>query len=156
MFCYYGARERKLSAILKTYRGSCRKSMGYAKGSGRDSIDRSRETHIRFGRKRHTPVSSLQARDTKGLVLGVLRYIYEIFEVVKCHGARQSIADLRRLSNSPAFRQSARYRMARSQQEIQSRDLYPSSARLTDRRGTRNWGGPCADFGPQRSIGRCR
>src|SRR5580700_2431094 len=142
------AKERQSSAILKTYRGSCRKSMGDPKGLGRDSIDRLRGNlyllwaNDVLNRKVNNREGAFRCGTGKACFSGVLKYIYEIFQVFKCHGARQSIADLRRLSKSPACRQSARYRMARSQQEIQSRDLYPSSARLTDRRGTRHWGVP--------------
>src|SRR4029077_8923169 len=132
------------------------------KGLGRDSIDRLRRNlyslwaNDALNRKVNNREGAFRGGTGKVCFSGVLKYIYEIFEVFKCHGARQSIADLRRLSKSPACLQSARYRMARSQQEIQSRDFYPSSSRLTDRRGTRDWGVPCADFGPQRNIGRCR
>src|SRR5271165_6181243 len=70
-------------------------------------------------------------------------YNYEIFWLGKC----DAIADLWRLSNSPCCRQSARNRMAGSQQEFQTRDFCTSPLRLTDRGSARNWGIQWTCFG---------
>src|SRR5580700_5033864 len=84
------------------------------KGFGRDSIDRLRRNlyslwaNDALNGKVNNWEGAFRRGTGKVCFSGVLKYIYEIFEVVKCHGARQSSADLRRLSKSPVCRQSAR------------------------------------------------
>jgi hypothetical protein len=59
-------KSANLSAILKTHRGFCRKSMGDPKGIGRDSTDRLRRNLYSLWAN---DARSLQARDRKGLLL---------------------------------------------------------------------------------------
>jgi len=132
--------------MVSSFRGSFEKKRVFALGATTHSIESERTRKADFRR-----------RDRKVCFSGVLTYSYEILRCLNCHGARQSIADLRRLSKSPAVCNLHATDGKKSSRTIQSGDfIIRHRPRLTDRRGTWNWGVPCADSGPQGSIGRCR
>src|ERR1700675_4815120 len=93
-----------VSAIPRTYRGSCRKSMGDPEGI-RTRFNRSLGKNLyplcandALNRKVNDREGAFRRGTGKICFSGVLKYKNEIFEVFKCHDARQSIADLRRPS----------------------------------------------------------